>query len=303
MAFSSLALILKKTKNERRLSFPLRNYARSRGQKKKKKLRRRHGRHGRRASTRRRPRSPRGPRRAAAAAAGRWRRRPSPCCRCRRRRYCRRVTCPSSSRFLLRPFLHPTSPCALVLPRPATERASLLRRRGPQPPADALQVERVAARAPDDRGVVPGELGLRGAPVEGGSADAADFVPGVPGPGGDGAPVLDGDAEGRRGRTGGGRGRRRSGVFCCYVFFFFKEKEEPGVSDRACIFFLLFDAGQGDNIFYMLARKRHGKEEDRVRDKEGKKGESNDALDTPIENDCLVSLHSLLSPSLSLLSR
>ena len=188
-------------------------------------LRRRHGRHARRARPDRRPRSPRRPRRGSAAAD---RRRGPPPHR-RRRSHRSRPSAsspPSSSSSLLSLAFLGSAPGALILPGPPAERAPLLRRGGPQPAADALEVERVAARAPDHGGVVARELGVGRAAVKGGPADAADVVTGVPGPGGDGAPVLDGDAEGA-GRGGGGRtGSGVGDVFCC----FFCPFSESGVS-------------------------------------------------------------------------
>lgn len=61
----------------------------------------------------------------------------------------------------------------------------------PQPLLDALQVESVAAAAPDDGAVIAGELPVWRAAVERVPADAADVVAGVPGPGADGVPLLD----------------------------------------------------------------------------------------------------------------
>jgi hypothetical protein len=116
---------------------------------------------------------------------------------------------PAGRRRTRRPPAPPPLPVRrFKLPRTPAKRAPLLALR-PQPSRDALQVERVRARAPHDGRVVPGELGVRWRAVERRAADAAHIVAGVPRPGGDGAPVLHLDA--KLGRADGDRGRGRGG--------------------------------------------------------------------------------------------
>lgn len=101
---------------------------------------------------------------------------------------------------------------ALVLPRPPAHGALLLRT-GCQPLLNALQMERVAARAPHDGAVIAGVLALGRAAVKGRAADAAHVVACVPRPGRDRMPLLDLHGEGHRRRVvpprgwGGGQGR------------------------------------------------------------------------------------------------
>lgn len=64
-----------------------------------------------------------------------------------------------------------------------------------QPLADALQVESVATRPPDNRAVIAGELGTGWAAVERHATDTAHIVARVPCPCGRRVPVLDGDLD------------------------------------------------------------------------------------------------------------
>ena len=98
----------------------------------------------------------------------------------------------------------------LKLPRPSTDRTPrrLASRRSAQPLRDALQMKRVPALAPHHRGIVPGKLCVRRAPIERDATDPAHVadVARAPGPRTDAVPRFDFQRESRRRR---GRGRRR----------------------------------------------------------------------------------------------